>query len=257
MRNLLSTLLIFSFFTFFLSCTTQKKLQYLENLDTVSLEQVVIAEFPEYRIQQRDILYIRFITINDQMSDLLNVGSGRYSSQLYQNETSLYINGYTVNDSGNVILPILGEIHIVGLTIDEAQRSIQNVANDFLKDASVIIKLISFKFTVIGEVNRPGTYTNFNNQLTILEAIGMAGDITDYGNRAEVLVIRSNPETTTTYRLNLQDKKILESEAFFLLPNDVVVVDPIKSKPFQLNIPIMTLILTTVSTLILVLSFIN
>ena len=163
-RSLLSLSLLIIICVFQYSCTSQKKLRYLENLDTTALQQFSIAEFPEYRIQQRDILYIRFVTMNDQMSDLLNVGSGRYSSQLYQNETSLYINGYTVNDSGNVVLPLLGEIHVVGLTIDEAQRKIQKAANNFLKDASTIVKLISFKFTVIGEVNRPGTYTNFNNR---------------------------------------------------------------------------------------------
>ena len=256
-RSLLSLSLLIIICVFQYSCTSQKKLRYFENLDTTALQEFNISEFPEYRIQQRDILYIRFVTMNDQMNDLLNVGSGRYSSQLYQNETSLYINGYTVNDSGDVVLPILGEIHIVGLSIDEAQRTIQKAANKYLKDASVIVKLISFKFTVIGEVNRPGTYTNFNNQLTVLEAIGMAGDITDYGNRSEVLVVRPSPSTTTTYKLNLQDKKIIESKAFFILPNDIVIVDPIKSKPFHLNIPTMTLILSTVSTLILVLSFIN
>jgi polysaccharide export outer membrane protein len=195
--------------------------------------------------------------MNDQLSDILNVGSGRYATQLYQNETSLYINGYTVNDSGNVTIPVLGQVNVLGLTIDEATSNIQGKANIFLKDATVIVKLISFKVTVIGEVNKPGTYTNFNNQLTVLEAIGMAGDITDYGNRKEVLVVRPNPEGTTTYHINLQDKSLLLSEGFFLLPNDIVIVEPIKSKSFRLNIPTLSLFLTSLSTLILILSFIQ
>jgi len=244
-------------FIFCASCTTQKELVYLRNLDTLTTESFFPYKYPDYRIQKRDILYIHFITMNEELSAILNVGSGRYATQLYQNETSLYINGYTVNDSGNVTIPILGQVNVLGLTLDEATRNIQGKANTFLKDATAIVKLISFKVTVIGEVNRPGTYTNFNNQLTVLEAIGMASDITDYGNRKKVLVVRPNPEGTTTYRVNLQDKNLLLSEGFFLLPNDIVIVEPIKSKSFKLNIPTMTLVLTSLSTLILILSFIQ
>jgi polysaccharide export outer membrane protein len=239
------------------ACTTQKELTYLNNIDTIRAPAFFPYSYPDYRIQKRDILYIRFFTLNDELSDILNVGSGRYASQLYQNETSLYINGYTVNDSGNVIIPILGQVNVLGLTIDEAIRSIQEKADIYLKDATAIVKLISFKVTVIGEVNRPGTYTNFNNQLTVLEAIGMAGDITDFGNRQKVLVVRPNPEGTTTYRINLQDKNLLLSEGFFLLPNDIVIVDPIKSKIFRLNMPTLSLFLSGLSTLILILSFIH
>jgi polysaccharide biosynthesis/export protein len=238
------------------SCTSQKELIYLKNLDTIPAEQFFPYQQPEYRIQKRDILYIRFFTMNDELSDILNTTSARYTANMYQNETSLYINGYTVNDSGYVLLPLLGEIGVVGLTVDEATRIIQERTNDFLKDGTVVVKLISFKVTVIGEVNRPGIYTNFNNQLTVLEAIGMAGDISDYGNRQKVLVARPTPEGTRTYRINLQDKSLLTSEGFFLLPNDIVIVEPIKSKPFQMNIPSMSLFLTSISTLILVMTFI-
>lgn len=239
------------------SCTSQKKLLYLENIDTIPPEQFFPMQHPEYQIQQRDILYIRFITINQELSDILNIGSSRYSASLFQNETSLYINGYTVNDSGYVNIPLVGSVNVVGLTIDEATRSIETRAKDYLNEGTVIVKLISFKFTVIGEVNRPGSYTNFNNQLTVLEAIGTAGDITDFGNRKKVLVMRPSPTGTTTYRIDLQDKNLLTSEGYFLLPNDLVIVEPIKSKPFQLNIPTMALLLSTVSTLILVLTFVK
>ncbi len=250
-------ILIIMMLLFGSACTTQKELVYLNNIDTLKAPAFFPYSYPDYRIQKRDILYIRFFTLNDELSDILNVGSGRYASQLYQNETSLYINGYTVNDSGKVIIPILGKVNVLGLTIDEATRSIQEKAEIYLKDATAIVKLISFKVTVIGEVNRPGTYTNFNNQLTVLEAIGMAGDITDFGNRQKVLVVRPNPEGTTTYRINLQDKSLLLSEGFFLLPNDIVIVDPIKSKVFRLNLPTLSLFLSGLSTLILILSFIQ
>ena len=238
-------------------CTSQKKLTYLSNLDTTSLQQFFPIERPDYRIQYQDILYINISTLSEEMNNLLNPGSQQYAHSLYRDEGSIYIFGYTVSDSGSITLPILGEIYIVGLTIEELKQSVQSRAKEFLKDAVVNIRLLSFKFTVIGEVNHPGTYTNFNNQLTVLDAIGMAGDITDFGNRKHILIVRPTKEGTRTHRINAQDKNLLLSEGYFLLPNDIVIVEPIKSKPFQLNMPTMTLVLTTISTLILVLSFIK
>jgi polysaccharide export outer membrane protein len=254
--NSLLNICLVAFIILAASCTSQKKLLYLSNLDSIPAEQFFPYQQPDYRLQERDILYIRFFTLNDELSDILNTTSARYTANMFQNETSLYINGYTVNDSGKIMLPLMGDIKVTGLTIDEATRTIQERTNEFLKDGTVVVKLISFKVTVIGEVNRPGSYANFNNQLTVLEAIGMAGDISDYGNRKRVLVVRPTPEGSKTYRMNLQDKNILTSKAFFLLPNDIVIVEPIKSKPFKMNIPTMSLFLNSVSTLILVITFI-
>jgi len=238
-------------------CTTQKKLTYLSNLDTASVQQFFPMERPDYRIQFQDILYINITTLNAEMNELLNPGTRGMAYTSFRDESSIYIYGYTVSDSGTITLPILGEIEVYGYTIEEIHKKIQERANEYLKDAVVNLKLISFKFTVIGEVHRPGTYTNFNNQLTVLEAIGMAGDITDYGNRQKILVVRPTKEGTYSYQINVQDKKLLQSEGYFLLPNDIVIVEPIKSKPFLLNIPTLSLFLSSISTLILVLSFIK
>lgn len=243
------------------SCTSQKELMYLSNLDTTSQQQFFPLEKPDYRIQYQDILYINIFTMNMEQNVLLNPGSQNSSYSTYRDESNIYVYGYTVSDSGTISLPILGELGVYGFTLDEVQKAVQKRADSYLKDATINVKLLSFKFTVIGEVNRPGTYTNFNNQLTVLDAVGMAGDITDFGNRRSVLVIRPTQEGTHTYRINLQDKQLLQSEGYFLLPNDIVIVDPIKSKPFQLNIPTTTLIVTTllgtITTTVLLLSFIN
>ena len=239
------------------SCTSQKELMYLSNLDTTPQQQFFPMERPDYKIQYQDILYVDIFTMNTEMNALLNPGSGTSSFNTYTVDNNIYIYGYTVSDSGMISIPILGNIKVIGFTIDEIKSSVEERARQYLKDAIINVKLLSFKFTVMGEVNRPGSYTNFNNQLTVLDAIGMAGDITDYGNRKHVLVLRPAKEGTATYHINLQDKNLLLSEGYFLLPNDIVIVDPIKSKPFQLNIPTMALVLSTLSTLILVLSFIK
>ncbi len=242
---------------FCISCTQQKQLVYLRNIDNTVDSNFFLKMQPDYYIQNQDILYVKVYTINREVSDLINQSSSTYQQNLYQNETSLFINGYSVNDSGYVEIPVLGKIPVVNKTIDEATEAIRQRADVYLKDATIIVKLISFKFTVMGEVNRPGVYRNFNNQLTVLEAIGMAGDINDYGNRKQILVLRPTKKGTLTFRLDLTNKQILTSDGYFLLPNDLVYVEPIKSKILKLNAPSFSLVLSAITTFILVLTYIN
>ena len=242
---------------FFSSCTSQKQLIYLQDIDTLKSPEVSKQRTPDYKIQPSDILYIRLMSMDPNINQIYNPNFSTNQQNLFNNAQSFYIYGYSVNDSGYVTVPFVGNVEVAGLTIEEAKNAIQAQTNKILKNATVDVKLVSFKYSVLGEVKKPGTYTNFNNQLTILEAISRAGDITDYGNREKVLVLRPGETKSTVYRINLTNTKFLTSDAFFLLPNDIVYVEPIKSKPFRINIPIFSLLLTSVSTLILVLSFIK
>ncbi len=240
------------------SCTSHRQLVYLKDVDSSSGGGSFYPKSrPEYLIQSRDVLYVKIYSLNEEMSNIINQTMGNSQQNLYQNETSLFINGYVVSDSGNIELPILGRMNVAGKTLDEALAGIQQRTAQYLKDATVTVKLISFKISVIGEVNRPGTYYNYNSQLTVLEAISMAGDITDYGNRHMVHVLRSGSNGTTSFQLDLTNKKILTTDGFFLLPNDVIYVEPIKSKTFRINIPTVSLLLTGISTLILVLNYVD
>lgn len=239
------------------SCTAHRQLVYLKNVDSSSVENFYPKTRPTYLIQNRDIMYVKIYSLNEEMSNLINQTIGSYQQNLFQNETSLFINGYAVSDSGFIEIPVLGRILVAGKTLDEAIAAIHERCNRYLKEATVIVKLISFKFSVIGEVNRPGTYTNFNSQLTVLEAVSMAGDITDYGNRRKVHVLRPESDGTKSFQLDLTNRNILTSDGFFLLPNDIIYVEPIKSKSFRINIPTLSLVLTSISTLILVLNFVN
>lgn len=250
-------LLSFALLLAFSSCTTHKQLTYLQNVDSLPSGTVYYKQPVEYRIQNEDILYIRVISLNDEINTMINTFSSQTNMNQFQNEISLYLYGYSVNDSGYVDIPYIGKVNVLGLTLEQAKQTIKEKVDISVRNATVIVKLVSFKFSVLGEVSRPGVYKNYNNQLTILEALSMAGDITDYGNRFEVLVVRPTKDYTKTYRVDLTDKSLLSSEAFFLLPNDVVYVQPIKSKSFRINIPTLTLALTSISTLILVLSFIK
>jgi polysaccharide export outer membrane protein len=233
-------------------CTSQKKLAYLNNLPVPTGEETFTLDIPDYKIQPRDILYITVKammpdgTINDFLISSRSYG-GTYVSQ---GESGGYLYGYDVNPEGDIVLPTVGSIKVGGLTLEETRKLLQASADKVFKNATIECKLLSFKFTVIGEVRAPGTYVNYNNYLTVLEAIGRAGGVGDYGNRSNVLVIRPYDKGTKTFRLNLQDKKILSSEAYFLLPNDVVIVEPLKQKIFSMNLPTISFIITTFTSVI-------
>lgn len=233
------------------SCITQKKLKYFSNLTETGGEESFPMYIPDYKIQIRDILYItiKAITPDGSINDFLSPVS-RMGSTYTQSEAGQYLYGYDVNMSGDILLPVLGYIKVEGSTLEEARILIQKVADKQFNNCTVECKLLTFKFTVIGEVRAPGTYINYNNYLTVLEAIGRAGGVSDFGRRDKILVVRPVEGGTKTYTLNLQDKAILSSEAYFLLPNDVVIVEPESKKIFNLNLPTFSFIITTATSLL-------
>ncbi len=220
-----------------ISCTSQKKLAYLNNLPETGGEQYFPMEMPDYKIQNRDVLYITLKAMNPEgdIKDFLSGNSSNVNISNMGNSGGGYLWGYNVNNDGNIILPVLGEVKVEGKTIDETRIFLQEEFNKSYKNAIVECKLLSFKFTVIGEVNAPGSYTNYSNYLTVLEAVGQAGGINDNGRRDRLMVVRPVSGGTKTYTLNLQDKTLLSNEAYFLLPNDVVIALPEKRKVFNIN----------------------
>lgn len=232
------------------SCASQKKLAYLNNLPEIGGE-VFPMDIPEYKIQPRDILYI---TIKGMLptgivEDFL-AGSARTNGTFTQSEAGQYLYGFDVSSKGEILLPVIGAIRVAGKTLEDVRLVVQEAANTQFNNATVECKLLSFKYTVIGEVRSPGTYINYNNYLTIMEAIGRSGGINDFGRRDKVLVLRPDAAGTKTYSLNLQDKSILTSEAYFLLPNDVIIVEPQSKKIFNLNLPTLSFVLTSVTSVI-------
>jgi polysaccharide export outer membrane protein len=234
------------------SCNRKTQLVYLNDVTNETLGAI---KAPVYLIKPGDVLSIQIYTQDPNISQLFNLANTQNTYASYNTEISSYITGFSVNDSGQVNLPVIGKVKISELSVRDAQESIQQAANKYLKDALVVVKLLSFRVTVLGEVKRPGTYTNYKDNLNIFEAIGLAGDLSDFGERSNVLVLRNTPKGVKTFRVNLQDKNIVTSEGFFLQPNDTVIVEPRKGKVMALNTPNIQLLLSTLTTVLLFLNF--
>jgi polysaccharide export outer membrane protein len=241
------TLSIIAILLLSLGCTSQKKLAYLNNLPPSNAEETFNMTIPEYKIQPRDILYITAKAMNPEgkIEDFLGSSTGSSIQMGLGGDAGGIFMGYEVKSDGNIIIPAIGTIKVDGLTLEDSRKLIQASVDKVFKNSTVECKLLSFKFTVIGEVRSPGAYINYNNYLTVLEAIGRAGGVADFGNRDRALVIRTFNKGTKTYRINLQDKNLLTSEAYFLLPNDVVIIEPMKQKIFNLNLPTISFVIST------------
>ncbi|MCD4770578.1 MAG: polysaccharide biosynthesis/export family protein [Bacteroidales bacterium] len=238
-------------------CTSSEKLTYLNNLPDTSETQYFPMDIPDYKVQYRDILYItiKAMTPDGSIEDML-LGRASYNQSSYiRDESSQYIIGYNVDEKGNVFLPVIGKVKVADHTIPEIRDILQAKTDKYFKNTFVECKLLSFKYTVLGEARAPGTYINYNNYLTVLEAIGRAGGVGDFGRRDRVLVVRPTEEGTKTYRINLQDKNLLSSEAYFLMPNDLVIIEPVKHKIFNMNLPTLSFILASITTTLLLINF--
>jgi len=233
-RNLIIKSLFLPIFVAILlsSCST-KRLTYLREIgyppDT-TYQKIKTA----YRLQPADILYVRIITQDEDVNALFNpmFSQGGNASTMMRGE-GLYITGYEVKDSGYIELPILKQVQVKGLTLQEAQDTITSVAFKYLRDPQVIVKLNTFEITVLGEVKSPGLKNHGAYELNLLEAIALAGDITYNGNRENIVLMRPTQDKYEVYRIDLTDKELVGSPAFFVQPNDIIYVEPLRSTLFR------------------------
>jgi polysaccharide export outer membrane protein len=187
-----------------------------------------------YRLQPRDILSIKVKTLDAESSEYFNAEPGNAFNMF--NPASIYLSGYSLDESGSINLPEVGPVKVGGLTVLEAQKKIQESLSTYLNKATILVKLVSFRITVLGEVRNPGQYFVYNDQATLLEGLGMAGDLTDFGNRENITLIRQNGSKLGGIRLNLRNPDVLSSKYYYLQPNDVVYVQPLRVKNTRGNL---------------------
>ncbi len=260
----MNKLILFVFLTsIFFSCTSKKNLTYFNDIEKKDFQQGIPIPAPIHIIKPSDNLYINIQTLNPEINALFNPSTGNgvsnSTSQIFGEGVGQHINGFLVDDEGYVTLPIIGKVNVKNKTIEEAREAIQIQAQIYIKDATIKVKLLNFKFTVLGEVNSPGVYYNYNSYITILDAISMASGQTAYSNIKHLLVMRQTKDGTMNYyRINLASgMDLIQSQAYYLQPNDVVYLEPKKNKSLSINMAVYSLILSSVSTLILLVNFIN
>jgi polysaccharide export outer membrane protein len=218
----------------FSSCANTKKLKYFQDLsESNEAKQINIADYTEPVIQPDDILAINVNTIDPQATYAINSRNGGFSNVGVNPQSGMItpVSGYLVDKTGFVDVPVIGRVKLAGLTTLNARDVVRTKATDFFKNPIVDVRFSNFKITVIGEVNRPASYIIPNEQVSLLDAIGYAGDLTVYGKRNNILLIRKDAEgKDITIKLDLTKKITLSSPYFYLRQNDVVYVEPDKTK---------------------------
>lgn len=220
---------------FFTACTSTKKIIYLQ--DVVPLKQQEIEQKYEVIIHSDDLLAIMVNSRDPELALPFNMPMITY--QLGSASTGQQrVLGYLVDTNGNIDFPILGQIHAEGLTRMQLTELIKNklIEGDLIKDPIVTVQFLNFKISVMGEVSRPGSFTISGDRITLLEALSMAGDLTIYGRRDRVGVIRENDGKRTILFHDLRSADIFNSPCYYLQQNDIVYVEPNKAKAGQSSI---------------------
>lgn len=210
------------------ACNTSKKILYVQNMPFDSL--VAVERAAEIKIQPQDQLSIVVTSRDPELSLPFNLprANVQLGSALVSSSSNGGVLGYTVDASGNIDFPILGELHVEGLTRKELSVLVKErlVSSGLLKDPVVTVEFMNLYISVLGEVANPGRVTIQKDRITLLEALSQAGDLTIYGKRDGVIVIREDGDDRISYKVDLRDVSLFTSPAYYLQQNDVVYVEP-------------------------------
>lgn len=214
-------------FVLFSSCGSRKNMIYLQQ-DSTQINTLYEQYVP--KIQKNDILTVVVTAADPKVTAPFNPGSSMATNSLTQSVDMALRPTYTVDENGNITLPMLGKVHVLGLNRIEAIEKIRAELTQYIKDPGVNINFNNFRISVLGEVAHPGSFIMPTERVTILEALGMAGDLTIRGVRQNVMLIREINGQKTLHRLDLTQKSTLNSPYYYLAQNDVIYVEPNKAQ---------------------------
>lgn len=215
------------------SCSSYKNVPYLQNPEVVN---ELKKELPLYdaKIMPKDLLTITVNTTDPEAAAPFNLtiqtpASASNNRNVYSQPT---LQQYLVNNEGNIDFPVLGQLHVGGLTKDQAEDLIREKMKPYLREEPIVtVRMVNYKISVMGEVARPGTFTVSNEKVNILEALAMAGDLTIWGKRDDVMLIREDAKgKREIVTLNLNDANLITSDHYYLQQNDILYVSPNKTK---------------------------
>ena len=258
MTKLLKLSIILLLASTIVSCIPQKKLRYLQTLEESTIDTTQSKKIDNtYRLKSKDEIYLQVNSVDPKTYGFFNGGDAVNSAYKYNSDLGLYLNSYTISDSGFIQLPVAGKINIVGMNLEEARYRVESILKKYLNDVSVTLKLSAFRFTILGEVRRPGRFAPYVSQLNIMEAIALAGDMTPYGNRTRIMIIREVNGKENIKIINMLDKNILLSDDFNLLPNDIIYIESLNAKTWGFETFPYALILSSLTTFIALMALIN
>lgn len=239
---------------FFASCVPYKKMLYLKDAQMVAENQsanYVNERNVDYKLQPGDNLYIRFINTIDERSAAALAGDNTSRTYSTSSDASIYLHSYTLDENGCIELPLTGKIELKNLTVDGAKEKMQTEINKFVNQTTLIVKLSNFNLTVLGEVAKPGMYKVYQSQINLFEAVSMAGNMTNFAKKNEVKIIRQTDTGSEIHIVDMGQADILSSPYYYLKPNDIIYVEPLKIKqwgfttfPYSTVLSIVTLAIT-------------
>ena len=236
MKNLIYYLILL--LTMF-SCKPKENMVYMEKEKTVAETEINQAVFYGTHIQSGDLLDIKVTAFDENAVrpfNLYSMNNSTSTGQVNGQTAQLAPQGYLVDNEGFIYFPVLGKLYIKGMTLAQLRADLEKRLLAYLTDPLVSIKQLNFNITVLGEVKKPGQYTNPSDKITVLQALGLAGDMTDYGNRTNVKLIREIDGVSKTFTIDFTNKNITNSPYYYMQQNDVLYIEPDLIKKKTANI---------------------
>jgi polysaccharide export outer membrane protein len=213
----------------FSSCITNRDLEYIRSSKEIKNAK---ANKQDYRLQMGDLISIQINTTTEQQHDFFNKENLANSQLMMQNP---YLYGYIIKEDGNLDLPSFGKVRAEGFTLQELENVIREIAESYFESPIVKLNIINFKISILGEVNNPGTFKIIDPEVNILYALSLSGDMTQFGNRRKVKVIRNENELNRVFYVDLTKKGVLNNADFMLQPHDIIYVSPLRKKFYAFN----------------------
>lgn len=232
------------------SCVPISKLSYFNDIN--EMQEPIVNPKVQKLIMPFDRLYIKVYSIDEKTNLLFNSQDNAGGSS-----SSTSTMGFMVDESGNINYPFVGKINVGGLSISQANQKVSEALSEYVSNASVVVRFIDNNVTVMGQVQNQGTFPFTKDKLTIYEALALGGGISQFGNRKNVILVRQEGDKIMHYKLDLSDSRIAAKDYYYIVSNDIIIVEPLKNLSTNYSNNTYSLILSSVSTLLSILIVIS
>ncbi|MGB2128982.1 MAG: polysaccharide biosynthesis/export family protein [Flavicella sp.] len=219
------------------SCVPYKKIVYFQEKENYKTNYPQ-TKIPPYKLQVNDILMINIRSKDDELVTLFSNQTGNQNQAMQMSDAQAYMTGYSVDSHGNIRLPYIGELNVLGYTTDEVRTKVKEELKKYINSGNslfVTVKLAGIRYTILGEISGAGTNVLYQNKVNIIEAISNSGDILQTGDRTQVEVFRKEMGELKKYTVDVTQLSLFDSEAFNILPNDIIYIRPIKTKTWGIG----------------------